>query len=111
MTEEQEQAGKASSMLSKKRYAALAQALVDEFADEGTVERALCTVRRVMGFDPEASAYTPKQAAANRAWRAKKLEEGRQEGKSSYEVLGRRAAYMRSKSRPVAAVPNAPTEA
>lgn len=95
-------------MLSKKRYAALVSVLRKEFGEAAvTVDSMLPVLCDALGFDPSANSYTPKQAAAMRAWRAKKSAEGRARGLTTYDVLGGRAAYERSKGRKAAATVNA----
>jgi hypothetical protein len=47
----------------------------------------LGTLREVLGFDPEASAYTERAQASIRAWRAKKAEEANARGVSLRSLL------------------------
>lgn len=76
----------ASVTISKKRYAELARALEQAHGPE-LAESMLGTLKEVLNFDPDASAYTARAQESIRTWRAKKAEEAKATGTSVRALL------------------------
>lgn len=72
-------------MMSKARFGQIADALRDIFDDAQRVEQAMARISTIMRFDPQASSYTPAQAAATKRYIERQAAET---GQSKYVVRG-----------------------
>lgn len=83
------------SIMSKKRYMEIQKTLEEHIADDATLNTVMASIRTIMRYDPDKSAYTPEIKQRQVEWRRRKAQEL---GVTTYVTSGMKAHYERSKA-------------